>query len=262
MKEFCRGVRQDILNIAKTSGHGHIPSCFSVVEVLCAVYETIRHDPKDPEWDGRDIFILSKGHASLAHYCTLARLGYFDAARVATFGGFQSDFGCHADRLKVPGIEVSTGSLGHGIGLGVGMALAFKIKKCDRRVFAVIGDGEANEGSVWEALMVAHNLKCDNFTVIYDNNMSHGRGLQITNPAQKLEAFGCRVDEVSGHNVGALKTLLKKKPAEGRPHAIVAQTKKGHGCHTMICDPYAWHRRCPTDEEFTRLMEELDEEAV
>ncbi len=262
MKRFCRAVREDILKIAKASGHGHIPSCFSVVEILCAVYETIRHDPKNPGWDGRDIFILSKGHASLAHYGTLARLGYFDVSRVASFGGFGSDFGCHADRLKVPGIEVSTGSLGHGIGVAVGMALAFKIQKSDRRVYVVIGDGEANEGSVWEALMVAKNLKLDNLTVIYDNNMSHGRGLQIMNPGEKLRAFGCRVDEVSGHNVAALKLVLARPPAEGRTHAVVAQTKKGYGCHTMVCDHYAWHRRCPTDEEFTRLMEELDEEAV
>ncbi len=262
MKDFCRSVRRDILNIARTSGHGHIPSCFSVVEILCAVYGTIRHDPKDPAWEGRDIFILSKGHASLAHYCTLARLGYFDLARVAFFGGFGTDFGCHADRLKVPGVEVSTGSLGHGIGMAVGMALAFKIRKSDRRVYVVIGDGEANEGSVWEALMVAHNLKLDNLTVIYDNNMSHGRGLQIMNPAEKLRAFGCRVEEASGHNVAALKKALARPSAAEEPHAIVAQTKKGYGCHTMICDPYAWHRRCPTDEEFTRLMEELDEEAI
>ncbi len=262
MKRFCRAVRQDILKIAKASGHGHIPSCFSVVEILCAVYGTIRHDPKRPGWDQRDIFILSKGHASLAHYCTLAHLGYFDVARVASFGSFGTDFGCHADRLKVPGIEVSTGSLGHGIGVAVGMALAFKIKRSERRVAVAIGDGEANEGSVWEALMVAKNLKLDNLIVIYDNNMSHGRGLQITNPAEKLVAFGCRVDEVDGHNVTALKAVLVKAPAEGRPRAVVAQTKKGYGCRTMVCDHYAWHRRCPTDEEFTRLMEELDEEAV
>ncbi len=262
MNRFCRAVRQDILKIAKASGHGHIPSCFSVVEILCAVYGTHRHDPKNPGWDQRDIFILSKGHASLAHYCTLARLGYFDIARVASFGSFRTDFGCHADRLKVPGIEVSTGSLGHGIGVAVGMALAFKIKKSDRRVTVVIGDGEANEGSVWEALMVASNLKLDNLTVIYDNNMSHGRGLQITNPVEKLRAFGFRVEEVRGHNVAALKAVLARAPADAKPRAVVAQTKKGYGCPTMVCDHYAWHRRCPTDEEFTRLMEELDEEAV
>jgi len=262
MKEVCRSLRRDILNIAKTSGHGHIPSCFSVVEILCAVYATIRHDPKNPSWEGRDIFILSKGHASLAHYCMLARLGYFELRRVESFGGFGTDFGCHADRLKVPGVEVSTGSLGHGIGMAVGMALAFKIRRSNRRVYVLIGDGEANEGSVWEALMVAHNLKCGNLTVIYDNNMSHGRGLQIMNPAQKLEAFGCRVVEVDGHDVAQLKKALARPPASEGPLAIVAQTKKGYGCRTMICDPYAWHRRCPTDEEFTRLMEELDEEAI
>lgn len=260
MKDFCRLVREDVLKIAKVSGHGHIPSCFSVVEVLCAVYDTMRHDPADPRWDGRDIFILSKGHASLAHYCVLSHLGYFDLRRVHSFGAYQSDFGGHADRLKVPGIEASTGSLGHGIGLAVGMALAFKITRAFRRVFVLIGDGEANEGSVWEALMVANNLKLDNLMVVYDNNMSHGRGLQIMNPAEKLSAFGCAVEEVDGHNVAAIKRALATKTDCVR--AVVAHTKKGYGCKTLACDPYSWHRKSPSENEFERLMGELDEEAI
>jgi transketolase len=260
MKDLCRQVREDVLRIAKVSGHGHIPSCYSVIEILYAVYDTMRHDPKDPGWDGRDIFILSKGHASLAHYCILARLGYFDIHRVHAFGVAESQFGGHADRLKVPGVEASTGSLGHGIGIAVGMALAFKISKAFRRVFVVIGDGESNEGSVWEALMVANNLKLDNLIVIYDNNMSHARGLQITNPAEKLSAFGCSVEEVDGHNVAAIKRALVTKTDFVR--AVVAHTKKGFGCKTLACDPYNWHRKSPSESEFERLMEELDEEAI
>lgn len=260
MKTLCRQIREDILKISKASGHGHIPSCFSVVEILCAVYHTIRHDPKNPSWEGRDIFLLSKGHASLALYCALARFGYFDIEKVYSFGKFLSDFGCHPDRFKVPGVEASTGSLGHGIGLAVGIALGFKIRRSDRRVYVVIGDGESNEGSVWEAVMVATNLKLDNLTVIYDNNMSHARGLQIPNPAERFKAFGCDAVEVNGHDIAALQKEISKKSDKVR--AIIAHTKKGFGSKTMIAQHYEWHRKSPTDEEFEKLMEELDEETI
>ena len=200
----CREIRKDILRIAKSSGHGHIPTCFSVIEILYAIYGTMRHDPKTPAWEGRDIFVLSKGHASLAHYCILAEFGYFEKEKVGTLGAFLSDFGCHADRHKIPGIEASTGSLGHGIGLATGMALGLKIRKSDRKVFTLIGDGESNEGSVWEAIMVAENLKLFNLTIVYDNNMSHSRGLQIRDPGAHFEGFGCEVAEVNGHDVECL----------------------------------------------------------
>ena len=253
----CKEIRKDILRIAKESGHGHIPTCFSIVEILAAVYATIRHDPANPRWEERDLFILSKGHGSLAHYCVLARWGYFGIEKVHTFGSFQSDFGCHADRFKIPGVEASTGSLGHGIALAVGMALGLKMLKSDRRVVTLIGDGESNEGSVWEALLVAHNLKLNNLAVVYDDNRSHARGLQITNPAEKLRAFGCDVVEVDGHDVDNLKQVLRGA-GEDRVRAIVARTKKGFGCRTLIDNQYEWHRKSPNDEEYRCLIEELD----
>lgn len=256
----CKEIRKFILSIAKDSGHGHIPTCFSVVEILYAVYGTIRHDPENPSWDQRDIFILSKGHASLAHYTTLAHFGYFDIEKVYSYGSFASDFGCHADRLKVPGIEASTGSLGHGIGLAVGMALAFKIRSNSRKVYVLIGDGESNEGSVWEAIMVATNLKLNNLTVIYDNNMSHSRGLQIHNPAERFKAFGCEVSEVTGHDVDILKSEIVKNG--DRVRTIVADTKKGYGCQTLIDNHYQWHRKSPIESEFEMLIRELDEKAI
>lgn len=260
MKSICRQIREDILKISKASGHGHMPSCFSVVEILCAAYDTIKHDPRNPGWNERDIFILSKGHASLAHYCALARFGYFDIDNVNSFGSFMSDFGCHADRIKVPGIEASTGSLGHGIGLAVGMALGFKIEKSGQKVFVVIGDGESNEGSVWEAVMAAVNLRLSNLTIIYDNNMSHARGLQIPNPVDRFKAFGCEVIKVNGHHLTALKKEFRKKNKKVK--VIVAYTKKGYGCPTLIANHYEWHRKSPNAEEFCRLMEELDAEAI
>jgi transketolase len=260
VKTICKDIRKQILHIAKESGHGHIPTCFSIVEILCAVYGTLRHDPQNPLWEERDLFILSKGHGSLAHFCVLAREGYFTFDAVRSFGAFQSCFGCHADRFKIPGIEASTGSLGHGIGLAVGMALALKIGRSERRVVTLIGDGEANEGSVWEALLVAANIGLPNLTVIYDDNRSHGRGLQIHNPGEKLRAFGCEVTETDGHDVEALRAALRHR-GKGM-QALVARTCKGYGCPTFVKSPYEWHRRSPNDAEYRLLLEELDAQAV
>ena len=260
MIPICKEIRGDILRISKVSGHGHIPTCFSVIEILYAVYDTIKHDPKNPLWEDRDIFILSKGHAALGHYCVLAKFGYFNINKVKSFGAFMSDFGGHADRLKVPGIEASTGALGHGIGIAVGIALGLKIKKSNRRVLVLIGDGESNEGPVWEAIMVAVNLKLNNLTIVYDNNMSHLRGLQIYNPAERFKAFGCDVVVIDGHNVDRLKREISKR--DNNVRLIVANTKKGFGCKTLIENQYEWHRKSPNDSEFETLMAELDEAAI
>jgi len=260
MIPYCKNIRKSILTISRESGHGHIPTCFSVVDILYALYSTVRHNPKNPSWNQRDIFILSKGHAALAHYVVLAQFEYFDIGPVHSFGSFMSDFGCHADRLKVPGIEASTGSLGHGIGLAVGIALAFKIQKNSRKAYVLIGDGESNEGSVWEAIMVATNLKLNNLTIIYDNNMSHSRGLQIHNPAERFKAFGCEVSQVNGHNIETLKTEIAKQ--QGKVKVIVADTKKGYGCQTLVDNQYQWHRKSPTDSEYDVLIKELNEAAI
>lgn len=260
MTPACRTSRKNILHASKVSGHGHIPTCFSVVEILTAVYETIRHRPNEPKWAGRDIFILSKGHASLAHYAVLSQFGYLDGFSIDTFGHFESIFGCHADRLKVPGIEASTGSLGHGIGLALGMALAARVDRSDRRVYALIGDGEANEGTVWESIMVGVNLKMSNLTIIYDDNRSHARGLQITDPVAHFRGFGCEVIEVDGHDVDALKRALTAPGDTLR--VLVARTIKGFGCPTLVNNQYEWHRRSPKEQEYTMLMEELFAEAV
>ena len=256
MIQPCKEIRKDILKIAKASGHGHIPTCFSVVEILYSLYDTMLHDPADPHRKNRDLCILSKGHASLAYYVTLAHFGYFPIENVFSFGAFLSDFGCHADRFKVPGIEVSTGSLGHGIGVATGMALACKITGSDQRVFTIIGDGEANEGSVWEAVLVAVDQNLNNLTIIYDNNLSHERGLQIRNPVAHFKGFGCDVVEISGHDVQALKEVLKTKTKDVR--VIVANTVKGYGCKSLADNQYAWHRRSPNDTEFEFLLKELD----
>jgi len=260
MNETCRDIRRNILQVSFQSGHGHIPTCFSVVELLYAIYDTMRHDPENPGWEGRDVFILSKGHAALAHYCVLARFGYFDTGKIRTFGSFGSDFGCHADRSKIPGVEASTGSLGHGIGIAIGAALGARIKKSDRRVFTLIGDGESNEGSVWEAIMIAVNLGLSNLTVIYDNNRSQSRGLQIQNPVGIFTAFGCDAAEVDGHDIEAIREVIGKR--SDRVRVVVANTNKGHGCRLLVENHHEWHRKSPTSDQLQHMLEELDAQAV
>lgn len=260
MNPECIEIRKNILKISKESGHGHIPTCFSIVEILHTLYGEMKKNPAQPTWDERDIFVLSKGHAALAHYCTLANYGYFPIEKVYAFGAFMSDFGCHADRTKIPGIEVSTGSLGHGIGVAVGAALAFKIRKSPRRVFTIVGDGESNEGSVWEAVLVAVSQGLDNLTIIYDDNRSHARGLQISDPEAHFRGFGCDVIGVSGHDPAALRMAFQR-PAQG-VKVIVARTVKGYGCEALSQNQYEWHRRSPNDVEFETLMRELDEKTI
>ncbi|QWR77106.1 transketolase [Candidatus Magnetomonas plexicatena] len=260
MLKACRDIREHILRVSYGSNNGHIPSCFSIVETLYALYEFMNHRPKEPQWEARDIFILSKGHGSLGYYCVLAEFGYFDKEDVYSFGRYKATFGCHADRLKIPGVEASTGSLGHGIGLAVGMALAIKIKKEDRAVYTLIGDGESNEGSVWEAVLVAKSLNLNNLTIIYDNNMSHERGLQIHNPHKHFEGFGCDTYRCNGHDVNELKKLFAIKSDTVK--VIVADTVKGCGCKTFTDNHYAWHRRSPKEQELEQLLKELHESAV
>jgi transketolase len=185
----------------------------------------------------------------------LAHAGYFPIEEVKTFGAFMSQYGCHPDRQKVPGVEVSTGSLGHGIGVAVGMALAFRLQGSPRRVYTLIGDGEANEGSTWEAIMVAVNLGIDNLTILLDFNKSQVRSLQIHNPGERLRAFGCEVFEVDGHDVGKLKAVLGA--ANHGVKAVVGHTVKGYGCRTLEQNIFEWHRKSPDDAQLEQLLREL-----
>ena len=255
MIDSCRKIREQILKISHHSGHGHIPTCFSIVEMLESLYSTMNHDPKNPDSQERDIFILSKGHASLAMYCTLAQFGYFDSKDVYSFGAYKSQFGCHADRLKVPGVEASTGSLGHGIGLAVGMALGLNISSSARKVFTIIGDGESNEGTVWEAVSVAAHQKLQNLTILVDVNNSQTRCMPLTNPKDRFEAFGCVCTEVDGHNKDEIITALNREVDTA--HVIVCNTVKGFGCQTLVDNMFAWHRRSPNEDEVKILLGEL-----
>ncbi|MFC1653095.1 transketolase [Planctomycetota bacterium] len=252
--------RELILKASHQSGHGHIPTCFSIVEVLLSAYRIMHYDPQQPHWAERDIFILSKGHAALGLYSVLAQAGFFPTEDLVRFGAYNSCLGCHADRHKIPGVEWGTGSLGHGICAAVGMALGYKIQKTSQRVYVLIGDGESNEGSVWEALMVAAHQKLNNLTIILDNNRSQGRCLPIDRPLEKLQAFGFDTVECDGHDQEALEECLQR--SGNQPHAIVAHTCKGYGCSTLERDVYAWHRRSPNTEELEILLGELHASAV
>lgn len=256
MDSVSREIRENIIKISHHSGHGHLPTCFSIIEMLRAAYDRMRHDPANPLMQDRDIFILSKGHAALALYCTLSHYGYFPVSDVYGFGSFESGFGCHPDRHTVKGVELSTGSLGHGIGVAAGMALGFKLLKNDRKVFVLIGDGESNEGSVWEAVMVASKQRLDNLTILFDNNCSQTRGLPISDPEAKFRSFGAHVISVNGHDVAAIREAIVA-PATGVPRVVVANTVKGKGCGTLEREMFAWHRRSPNKQEHDMLIGEL-----
>jgi len=256
MNSISRNIRAEILKISKNSEGGHIPTCFSIVEILLGVYENINHRPNKPEWEERDIFILSKGHASLALYTVLANYGYFHIDELTHYGSYNSQFGGHPDRMKVSGVEASTGSLGHGIALAVGIALAIKIRREKRSVYVLIGDGEANEGMVWESVMVAVDQKLDNLTVLYDNNNSQKRCLMIDNPEERFKSFGMAVFTVNGHDLNEITNALYKTVT--KPKVIICNTVKGFGSKTLTQEMFAWHHRSPNDEEYKMLINELE----
>ena len=260
MTPAARTARELALRCSRISGQGHLPSSFSIIELALAAYTVMRHDPAAPRWPDRDLFVLSKGHAALGYYSVLSQLGYFPPEAVEQFGAYRSTFGCHPDRFKVPGVEASCGSLGHGIGIATGMALALKLQGSDRRVFVLIGDGEANEGSVWEAVMVAADQRLSNLTILYDHNRSQGRCLQIANPADRFAAFGCDTTEVDGHDEAAIVRALTA-PAD-TTRVVVGRTVKGYGCASLEEHFFEWHRKSPTPELYAELVSELHAKAV
>lgn len=249
-------IRQSIVSASYESGHGHIPTCLSVVELLYSIYLHMEHDSANPEWSGRDVFILSKGHASLAHYAVLAHFGYFPAERLKSFGLLNSRLGCHADRLKVNGVEASTGSLGHGIGLAVGMALAEKIRGSQKQFYCLIGDGEANEGSVWEAMLIAVDQQLDNLTVICDSNGSQVRCLNIQDMNSKINAFGAEVCTIDGHDLNEIGGALTRPQKTVK--FIDAKTKKGFGVPFLEERFLEWHRKSPDSDIYRLMMDEID----
>ncbi len=249
-------LKRQILSAATAAGEGHVASALSILDILWVLYERVlRFDPRHPRSEDRDRFVLSKGHASLGLYAVLAGKGFFPAEDLKTFASYPSMFGGHPDRTKVPGVEASTGSLGHGMPMAAGMAYALRVKKSDRKVFCLIGDGEANEGSVWETASLAAHHKLDSFCCILDYNQSTDRALLMGDLAAKFASFGWAAEEVDGHDHEALYAALTKA-TDGRPHMVVANTVKGRGCAPMENNP-AWHHKAPTAEELAALLAQL-----
>ena len=256
-------IRMRDLRMVYEAGLGHPGGEFSAIDILTTLYfGVLRHDPTRPDDPERDRFVLSKGHSAAALYTTLAEAGYFDPAELSTFMAPLSRLNGHPDRNKVPGVETNTGPLGHGFPVAVGIALAGKLDGSDRRTFVLTGDGELQEGSMWEAAMAASHYGLDRLTVIVDRNgLQQGDRTESTirlEPlAVKWRAFGWSVREVDGHDHAALLEVLRSTPFEpGRPSCLIARTHKGHGV-SFMSDQVAWHHHVPTTDEFQRATAEL-----
>lgn len=256
-------IRKSVLKTICQGGGGHIPASLSIVEILTVLYNgVLKVNPKDPKDPERDRFILSKGHAGVSLYAVLADKGFFDKKHLDAFGRRGSILGGHPDMHKVPGVEASTGALGHGFPFGVGIALAGKMDKKDYRVFVLVGDGECQEGSVWEAALFAPQHRLDNLTVIIDYNKLQAMDrldeiISLDPLADKWKAFGWAVREVGGHDIDKLRNIFKSVPFErGKPNLIIAHTVKGKGLSFMENIPI-WHFRLPNKEEMKIACSEL-----
>ena len=228
---------------------GHIGSTMSLIEILRVLYDSVlSYRADEPDWPARDRCVLSKGHGCLALYAVLADKGFFETAALTDFCRHHSFLGGHPERGKVPGVEASTGALGHGLSLGVGMALAQRMRGRAARVFVIMGDGEINEGSVWEAAMSAAKHRLDNLVAIVDYNKIQSAGptavIQELEPlTDKWRAFGFETVEVNGHDVTALEEVLGALPrATGKPTAVICHTVKGKGIPFAEHDP-SWHHK-------------------
>ena len=240
---------------------GHVGSALSMVEILRVLYDDVlRYDAKNPQWPQRDRCILSKGHGCLALYAILVDKGFFPATELDRFCKADGILGGHPERHKVPGVEASTGSLGHGLPIGVGMALNARIDKSDYRVFVIGSDGESQEGSVWEAALCAAKHRLNHLTVLIDYNKQQTYGtiaevLGLEPVLDKWRSFGFAVTEVNGHDVGELRAALKQTPLDPqKPTAIICHTIKGKGI--KLCEGnLSWHHKTKvSDEEVAALQ--------
>jgi transketolase len=253
--------RRSIVEMIAGAGAGHIGGDLSVVDVLTTLFGAVVDiDPADPARADRDRVILSKGHCAAAFYTTLASAGYFSPAELASFMKPLSDLNGHPANTKVPGVETSTGPLGHGLPFAVGAALAVRQRGLASRVFVILGDGEMQEGSNWEALMSAAHFRLDNLTAVVDRNrLQQGARTEETNRLdplpERLAAFGWEVREIDGHDFTALLAALQPSTS-GTPVAVVANTIKGKGV-SFIEDRVEWHHKVPSADQVSQALEEL-----
>jgi len=264
MKAIAKRLRRHIITMTGKAGSGHPGGSLSAVEILTTLYfRVLRHKPLDPQWPDRDRFILSKGHAAPLLYATLAECGYFPIDELLTLRQMDSRLQGHTDRTVTPGVEMSAGALGQGLSFAIGVALAGRLNSKDYRVYVLLGDGECDEGQVWEAAMAAAHFKVDNLVAIVDNNGQQidGWNRDVMNldpfPA-KWQAFGWQVIEVDGHDFTQLTQAFNQaKLVKGQPTLIIAHTIKGKGVSFMENNP-DFHGKAPTDDEVEIALKELE----
>lgn len=262
-RSIASTIRAHVVRMSHDAKAAHLASALSCVDILVALYWwALRIDPANPDDPDRDRCILSKGHASSALYATLAERGFFPVEHLQTYGRNGGNLAEQMGPRCVPGIEAATGSLGHGLPLGVGMALAAKLQGRDSRVFVVLSDGECNEGSIWEAAMLAAAQRLDNLCVIVDDNSwqatDRSREVLAIEPLpDKWTAFGFETQRIDGHDFDAIHSALESaRSTAGRPSAIIAETTKGRGVSFME-DDNNWHYRIPNDDELDAALTEL-----
>ncbi len=261
LRAFARDIRVGALETIVGAGLGHVGGDFSVADVLAVLYGSVlRVDPADPQWPDRDRFIMSKGHAAASLYTALALRGFFPRAELATFAGPDSRLGGHPNRRKTPGVETNTGPLGHGLPVAAGMALGAALRGAPWQTYVIVGDGEMQEGSNWEAIMFAAHQRLADLTLIVDRNrLQQGAGTEDTNALdpldEKLRAFGWDTVVIDGHDIAAIRAALGA-PRDARPRAIVAESIKGRGVSFME-GLAAWHHKVPSAEQVTAAIAEL-----
>ena len=263
LKQKAKEIRKDIIEEVYNAKSGHPGGSLSIADILAVLYfNEMRIDEKNPRWEDRDRLVLSKGHCSPALYAALAERGYFYKQNLKSFRKIDSNLQGHPDLNKVPGVDMTSGSLGQGLSVANGMAIAGKMDNKDYRVYAILGDGEIEEGQIWEAAMTANKYKLDNLCVIVDNN-----NLQIDGTIEevmssypidkKFESFGFNVIDIDGNNIEEiLEAFEKAKNTKQKPTCIIAKTIKGKGVPFME-NKAEWHGKAPKDEEYEEAMKSL-----
>lgn len=263
LEDIAKIVRRNIIEEVYSANSGHPGSSLSCVEILTVLYfNQMNIDPENSRMENRDKLVLSKGHASPALYSVLAQRGYFEIEELKEFRKLGSRLQGHPDVKKLPGVDMSAGSLGQGLSSACGMAIANKLKKNNDRVYCILGDGEIEEGQIWEAAMTASHYKLDNLCVIVDNNnlQIDGKIEDVLSPYpidKKFESFGFEVFKCDGHSINELiSTLDKAKEIKDKPSVIIAKTVKGKGISYME-DKAEWHGKAPNEEEYNKAINEL-----
>ena len=269
LEKIANNVRMDILEEVYNAKSGHIGGAFSIADILTVLYfNEMNIDAKIPDSPDRDRLVLSKGHASAALYAVLAEKGYIDKEELKTFRNIDSNLQGHPDMNKVPGVDMTTGSLGQGLSAANGMALSSKLDSRGYRVYCILGDGELQEGQVWEAAMTAEKYQLDNLCVIVDANelqltdsTMNVKGINYNDIEQKFRAFGFQTVVIDGHNIESIiRALTIAEMTKGKPTAIICKTIKGKGVSFME-NQIDWHGKAPNDEEYKIAMQELKQEA-